>query len=58
MFEYIRLRLINVINILDMWPECVPFELIEHIADVNRSAVSDICLKLRSLYLFNLYSRQ
>jgi transposase-like protein len=32
--------------------------LIAHIPDVNRSSVSDICLKLRSLDSFNLYLRQ
>lgn len=38
-----------------MWLECVLFDLMAHIANVDRSAVSGICSKLRNLDIFNLY---
>jgi hypothetical protein len=46
---------LTTIKILDMWLESVPFDLISKVADVRRSAVSEICIRLRSLNAFNRY---
>lgn len=38
-----------------MWLKEVPFDLIAKMADVSRSTISDLCIKLRPLNTFNLY---
>jgi RIO-like serine/threonine protein kinase len=55
LFEQSQLPVLTTIKILDMWLESVPFDLISKVADVIRSAVSEICVRLRSLNAFNRY---